>query len=150
MTDEDLWVEQRRFVLRHLREFGYGRSTMSSNVEEEAIEMVSLFKEKISKGKKGGVIVEMNEAFGVFVLNTLWKMLAGLRYDPEDKEMKQLQVLLDDLFRSISMVGALFSQFPVLITVAPEISGYKKFVNIHKSIWVFLNVSIMSSFFVDK
>ncbi|XP_039286576.1 probable cytochrome P450 303a1 [Nilaparvata lugens] len=140
VTDEDFWAEQRRFVLRHLKEFGYGRRTMSGLVEEEALQMVALFKQRIQGEKKQkGVVMEMNEAFGIFILNTLWTMLAGIRYNPEDKELKTLQCLLDDLFKSISMVGALFSQFPVLMTVAPEFSGYRKFVNIHQQIWIFLN-----------
>ncbi|RZF43611.1 hypothetical protein LSTR_LSTR017301 [Laodelphax striatellus] len=80
VTDEDFWAEQRRFVLRHLKEFGYGRRTMSGLVEEEALQMVALFKQRIEGEKKQkGVVMEMNEAFGIFILNTLWTMLAGIR-----------------------------------------------------------------------
>ena len=139
-----MWVEQRRFVLRHLREFGFGRTSMATLIEEEAQHLVEHFKkllressssqssfsrainfsckdkqkskngqiyqlvdemekntenEKVSKPMKlddvyakaedyeeirrlfqtTGVVVRMNDAFGVPVLNTLWRMMAGRR-----------------------------------------------------------------------
>lgn len=84
----------------------------------------------------------MRDAFSVPVLNTLWSMLAGIRYSPEDKELKKIQSLLTELFANIDMVGALFSQFPILRYVAPEMSGYKSFVSIHQKVWKFLRVSL--------
>lgn len=47
LTDEEFWVEQRRFVLRHLRDFGFGRRTMAELVEHEAEHLVNYFKEKV-------------------------------------------------------------------------------------------------------
>lgn len=146
MTDEEFWQEQRRFVMRYLREFGFGRNTMSELVDAEAVNLVQAFltqleKEPCSMYGKTGTIVPMRDAFSVYVLNTLWSMLAGIRYSPEDRELKSLQELLTELFASIDMVGALFSQFPFLRYVAPEKSGYKQFVSIHERLWKFMKVS---------
>ncbi|XP_050424156.1 probable cytochrome P450 303a1 [Adelges cooleyi] len=139
LTDEEFWVEQRRFVLRHLREFGFGKRTMAELVQEEAVQLVEMFKEKIANSKNGrSKIFAMRDAFSVGVLNTLWSMMASKRYDPEDKELKDLQALLTDLFANIDMVGTLFSQFPFLRYVAPDASGYTSFVNIHQRVWAFL------------
>lgn len=136
LTDEEFWQEQRRFVLRHLREFGFGRRTMAAMVEEESEDLVRMFMDKIKPAQSA--IVSMKDVFGVSVLNTLWTMMANNRYNPEDKEMKTLQNLLTDLFEHIDMVGALFSQFPFLRYVAPEFSGYNLFLNTHVKIWEFL------------
>lgn len=145
LTDEEFWVEQRRFVLRHLREFGFGKRTMAELVQEEAVQLVEDFKEKISKSKDGkGRVFEMRDAFNVGVLNTLWSMMASRRYEKEDKELKDLQALLTELFANIDMVGALFSQFPVLRYIAPESSGYTSFVNIHQRVWAFLKAELES------
>ncbi|XP_014246954.1 probable cytochrome P450 303a1 [Cimex lectularius] len=141
LTDEEFWVEQRRFVLRHLREFGFGRRTMAELVETEAEHLLSVFKENVNKGN-GKAIVEMADAFGVNVLNTLWMMMASIRYSPDDKELKKLQNLLTELFANIDMVGTLFSQFPVLRHIAPEISGYKQFIDIHQRVWTFLKTEL--------
>lgn len=149
--DDKLWVEQRRFVLRHLREFGFGRTSMATIIEDEALKLVEHFKRllqnnyeiadvrkmtminnnigqiyKLQKDPKNklnksklydefdaykdnisnrkprtvadlymkaedyaevrkvsqptGMIISMHDAFGVTVLNTLWKMMAGKRF----------------------------------------------------------------------
>ena len=142
MTDEEFWQEQRRFVLRHLREFGFGRRTMAELVEAESEQLVTGFKNKLIGSEDTGKVLEMSDAFSVNVLNTLWMMMASIRYSPEDKELKKLQNLLTELFASIDMTGALFSQFPFLIHVAPKLSGYKDFLSIHQRVWSFLGVSI--------
>lgn len=146
--DEQLWVEQRRFVLRHLRDFGFGRTSMATIIEDEALKLVEHFKKllqeagynceiadtrkpvalnnnagqiyKLQKKSKddlrksdlcdenktpnrrastvadlymkaedyaevrkvsqsAGMIMPMHDAFGVTVLNTLWRMMAGKR-----------------------------------------------------------------------
>lgn len=148
--DERLWVEQRRFVLRHLREFGFGRTSMATMIEDEALKLVEHFKKLLRDGyndeiadikkstinnntgqiyklqkdsennlklklcnefniienqvsnrktltaadlymkaedyaevrkisQSAGMIIPMHDAFGVTVLNTLWRMMAGRR-----------------------------------------------------------------------
>lgn len=142
MTDEEFWQEQKRFVLRHLKDFGFGRHTMASLVEEEAADIVNTFESIINKNGKNGEEIEMSHAFSVNVLNTLWMMMAGKRFTPQEQRLKELQFLLTDLLSSTDMVGALFSQFPVLQYLAPELSGYNKFLNLHKQLWAFLKVSL--------
>lgn len=121
-------------MLRHLREFGFGRRTMGELIEAEAAEMVTAFRKKV------GTEVAMHDAFGVYILNTLWSMMAGIRYTDDDMELKKLQSLLTELFANIDMVGCLFSQFPMLRFIAPEMSGYKQFIYIHQRVWEFLKV----------
>lgn len=144
LTDEEFWVEQRRFVLRHLREFGFGKRTMAELVQEEAMQLVDDFRAQISRsgGDGRGAVFAMRDAFSVGVLNTLWSMMASRRYEPDDRELKDLQALLTELFANIDMVGALFSQFPFLRYVAPEASGYRSFVNIHQRVWAFLRAEL--------
>lgn len=147
--DETLWVEQRRFVLKQLREFGFGRKSMAVIIEEETRWLIEHFKKLISielgskikaesakssvgcnnneeddgkiykliqadtpeksadkprakmakplkasdmyvdaneypevrrmAGSNPGIVVLMNDVFGVTVLNTLWRMMAGKR-----------------------------------------------------------------------
>jgi len=77
VTDDELWHEQRKFVLRQLRDFGFGRRTMSGLVEDEAAELVKYFRDRV---KPNGTIMPMRDAFGISVLNTLWTMLASIRY----------------------------------------------------------------------
>ena len=147
-------MEQRRFVIRHLRDFGFGRTSMLTIIEDEALKLVEHFKKmlknsynyetadarkmttinnnnigqiyKLQKDPKDklnklklydefhvlkdkisdhkprtvadlymkaedyaevrkvcqsvGMIIPMHDAFGVTVLNTLWRMMAGRRF----------------------------------------------------------------------
>ncbi|XP_015436194.1 PREDICTED: probable cytochrome P450 303a1 [Dufourea novaeangliae] len=212
IVDGNLWAEQRRFVLKHLREFGYGRKDMSTVVEEEGQCLVEHFKKlidneynnrfnlkssesrihcnnnepedgKISKLSKGnrtdesvsmnttgqyaknekplkasdlyvnaneyaevrriagsnpGMVMTMNDAFGVTVLNALWRMMAGKRFNNDDEELTYLQRILAKVMMEVDTFGAPFGHFPFLRFIAPEMSGYKSFLEAHVQIWKFL------------
>ncbi|KAG8235108.1 hypothetical protein J437_LFUL015535 [Ladona fulva] len=173
IVDGAFWQEQRRFVLRHLKDFGFGRRTMEELVQVEVAEMAKFLMSEISKGTKQGaqgeycgetvrVTVEssqqqplaaereqksegkreavlwLHDAFGVSVLNALWSMMAGVRYEPDDKELRRLQTLLTQLFATIDVTGCPFSHFPFLRYCAPGMSGYRQFVETHQNIWEFL------------
>lgn len=139
LTDGELWREQRRFLLKHLKEFGFGRRGMGEIAQSEGVYMVKDVMDLIHKNNiDGGCIIQMHNFFNTYVLNTLWTMMAGLRYNPNDPQMILLQGLLFDLFAAVDMVGCLFSHFPILSVLAPTLSGYKSFVRTHKRIWRFL------------
>lgn len=63
------------------------------------------------------------------------------RFDTGDKELTYLQRILTKLLREIDMIGAPFSHFPPLRFIAPEMSGYKSFIQTHQELWAFLKVS---------
>ncbi|CAL7933607.1 unnamed protein product [Xylocopa violacea] len=198
IVDGTFWIEQRRFVLKHLREFGFGRKSMITIVQEEAQSLVEHFKKlinneyhnRINESKiryennnqgKGQIyklikkdkenesepmdgyttsgkqlkvsdlyanadeyveiknmVIPMHDAFGVAVLNTLWRMMAGKRFNLDDKDLTYLQWILTKLMKEIDMIGAPFGHFPILRFIAPEMSGYKSFVETHQQLWKFL------------
>lgn len=49
MVDGDLWVEQRRFILRHLRDFGFGRTDMAVQIEFESAQLVKYYSQMITE-----------------------------------------------------------------------------------------------------
>ncbi|XP_048488799.1 probable cytochrome P450 303a1 [Plutella xylostella] len=142
LTDGELWKEQRKFLLRHLKEFGFGRQGMGEIAQFEATAMVKDILELIDSSPDRTAVVQMHNFFNTYILNTLWTMMAGLRYKASDPEMQVLYGLLFDLFAGIDMVGTAFSHFPVLRFLAPTLSGYKYFVRTHKRIWAFLNAEL--------
>jgi cytochrome P450 len=68
--------------------------------------------------------------------------MAGIRYNPDNEELALLQDLLNDLFKSIDMMGASFSHFPILCYVAPEASGYNRFVRCHENLYEFFRKEV--------
>lgn len=136
LVDEEFWHEQRRFFLRQLREFGFGTRNMSKLIEEEVSELVAHIENSIKFDDTN--IFRVDTLFSVHILNTLWRMMAGVRYPAQDKKMRELQSILKELLTSISMTGASFSYFPILKYLAPEKSGYNLYVMTHLRIWEFL------------
>ncbi|KAG8240025.1 hypothetical protein J437_LFUL016411 [Ladona fulva] len=169
VVDGPLWHEQRRFILRHLKDFGFARRSMEDFVQKEVTELIKYFM-KSTKGeqnqltrtpsggavsvtvesmdademskKNDGSLVWLHDAFGVSVLNTIWSMMAGVRYDPEDSELRELQAILSSLFVFISASGCAFSHFPLLRYIAPGASGYNQFIGVHQRIWKFIHREI--------
>ncbi|KAI7815647.1 cytochrome p450 [Rhyzopertha dominica] len=137
LTDSDLWREQRRFVMRQLKEFGFGRHDMSAMIEEETGKMVDHIKKQLKESDKP-IELDMGKVFSIHVLNTLWTILAGIRYNAEDRELKKLQGLLNELFVQTHMVGALFHYLPFMKFLAPNMSGYNLYLQTHKPIWEFI------------
>lgn len=114
---------------------------MSTMIEEEATLMVERIS-KMVKQNNGQITIHMNKVFGIHILNTLWTMMAGVRYSPEDKEVKNLQSLLNELFIRIDMMGTYFSHFPILRFIAPDFSGYNLYLKAHEPLWEFIQKEI--------
>ena len=75
------WTEQRRFTLRHLREFGFGKSTGEELITNEMKEFLDGLERKV------GQPTSLNKSFGVAVLNTLWMIMSGVRYEQDDPRL---------------------------------------------------------------
>ena len=75
------WVEQRRFSMRHLRDFGFGKSTGEELITNEMKEFIQGLDKNVGKP------VSINKSFSVAVLNTLWMIMSGVRYEQDDPRL---------------------------------------------------------------
>lgn len=90
------WIEQRRFALKNLRDFGFGRKSMDLIIQEEADMLIqSLLKE--NREKKEVLIVN---TFNAPIVNALWQIVASNRFDPEDEATKDIMEKLALHFKS--------------------------------------------------
>lgn len=160
-SDGHFWDIQRKFSVKILRQLGMGRSIMIQHIEREAAEMVQYFQYR----SKNGNALEMQHAFDVPVLNTLWALVAGhrsaitssviihqqdilnnlflfLRFQLEDKRLQKLVFMIHECFRVIDMTGGILNLLPCVRHFAPDLSGFRTLVNAHKPLWSFLKVKI--------
>ena len=72
-NDGDSWKSHRRFSLKTLKDFGFGKKSLESVLLEEADRMVDFFVEK----KQEPVYVQT--LFNLAILNVLWTIVAGKR-----------------------------------------------------------------------
>ena len=63
------WVEQRKFALRTLRDFGFGKSSMEEMIREE----VQLFTEEIRRSEREPF--DFINKFNMPILNALWNVM---------------------------------------------------------------------------
>lgn len=114
---------------------------MRENIETEAEFLLSDWR-KLIENSGGRATISMPDCFSVHILNTLWLMMAGIRYDADNADLKVLLALLADLFKNIDMMGTLFSHFPFMRFIAPNASGYHSFVACHTNIHKFVRQEV--------
>lgn len=65
-----------RFVLRTLKEFGFGNVTMEDIILNDAVCLTNM----IESSAKSGPIANLYTITSIAVLNSLWTLVAGSRY----------------------------------------------------------------------
>nr|AKH03509.1 cytochrome P450 3075A3 [Paracyclopina nana] len=101
------WKDHRRFLLKNLRDFGFGKTSMEEAIGEEVQKL--MVKLKASEGKPIG----LNRTFNISILNALWNILAGEKLELDDPKLLSLLKCLDDLVKTIEgPAGLLSSMLP--------------------------------------
>lgn len=93
-TEGPKWSQCRRFTMRHLRTFGLGQAIMEQQLIVEADNLVNYLLRASAKGP-----VPMHTAFDIAVLNSLWFMFAGHRFDYENEKLVEILETVHDAFR---------------------------------------------------
>ena len=123
------WIHDRRFVLRNLRDLGMGKTYLEQAIHVEAQAIVDDIK---SLGEK-----PMNppRSLRTAVLNIIWQMVAGKRYDLRSKEVDQIFNIVED-FREQSLLIFFAHFFPALnilpTTITNRFLGTDVMVNFSK------------------
>jgi hypothetical protein len=79
MSEGQPWKDQRRFCLRHLRDYGFGKSSSETLILDE-------FKELIASIRPAGVksgepwVIELDKSLNASTANVIWWMLASEPY----------------------------------------------------------------------
>ncbi|TRY78879.1 hypothetical protein TCAL_12652 [Tigriopus californicus] len=90
------WVEQRRFGLKNLKDFGFGRKSLDLVIQEEADLLIqSLLRENQEKNE-----VLIANTFNAPIVNALWQIVASNRLDPHDEATKDIMEKLELHFKS--------------------------------------------------
>ncbi|XP_065338913.1 methyl farnesoate epoxidase-like [Cloeon dipterum] len=123
-VDGELWSEQRKFTTRHLRTLGMGTNSMENIINEEVEALIRSLNDKIGQNKES-MELELHNLCDISILNTLWAVVAGKRFELEDPRLIKMFKLQHASFRAIDMSGGLLNQMPFLRHVMPERTGYK-------------------------
>ncbi|XP_014487656.1 PREDICTED: methyl farnesoate epoxidase-like [Dinoponera quadriceps] len=119
-TDGDVWREQRRFTLRTLKQFGFGKITMEDIILNDAVALVN----KVESMAASGPITNLHNITSIAVLNSLWTLVAGSRFELENPKLTKILSVLDDVVRNSNVTGGILTQFPLLRYIMPETTGF--------------------------
>eukprot|EP00092_Neocalanus_flemingeri_P003772 GFUD01004058.1.p1 GENE.GFUD01004058.1~~GFUD01004058.1.p1 ORF type:complete len:486 (-),score=123.42 GFUD01004058.1:441-1898(-) len=91
-TEGSHWSRQRRFGLKTLKDFGFGKKSLEETMN---IEVEEILKEFLSK--KGDFKIGMD--FNVPIINILWQLVAGNRFSKDDPEGMEMVASVCKMFK---------------------------------------------------
>ena len=86
------WQQLRRFTLKTLKEFGFGKAGMQELVMEEV-------KHFLAHLKESNTTVDMSGQLPLPILNSLWRVAVGERFNYDDPRLISIMERLGSLFR---------------------------------------------------
>jgi hypothetical protein len=100
------WKEQRRFALHHLRNLGFGKSSM----EEKIIDEINYLTKEIDE--TDGNAVDVRKYYSRSVLNNINSLIFGHRLEYDDKDRQMFDEILEP-DPNLNLIGIL-AFFPAL------------------------------------
>lgn len=97
-NDGPEWQEQRRFALRHLRDFGFGRTSSEGLIQEEIHELMEDIRSKSSNHPNR--LVNFKAMFNLSLINILWALVGGERFKRGDARLTHLIDIVEKFIRS--------------------------------------------------
>ncbi|CAL8092448.1 unnamed protein product [Orchesella dallaii] len=120
-SEGELWETHRRFLLRQLRDFGFGKSAMETLIMEEVQETLQRFMQQVGKP-----VSQIRQTFRLAVVNSLWTILTSQRFNQDDPKLIKLAFNTTQAINDVIESGSLVLFLPWLRHIIPKLSGYTK------------------------
>lgn len=130
-VDGPLWVEQRSFAVRHLRQAGYGKVQMDNHIRDECKDLINHISSLNGSPTWPGSFLAPS------IVSVLWYLTASKKLERTDKKLNRLLELLQQRSKAFDMCGGMLSQMPWLRFIAPEKTGYNMICNLNKELHAF-------------
>ncbi|OAD51864.1 hypothetical protein WN48_04274 [Eufriesea mexicana] len=131
-TDTDVWHSQRRFSLKTLKQFGFGKRSTEHILQNDAITLTNVIMELT----KNGGITNIRSIISAAIVSNLWLLIDGTKFDigTENSNLNEAIHIVKDLIRSGNVSGGILNQFPFLRHLFPNLTGFSIFVERQKRV----------------
>ena len=139
ITDGEEWQEQRRFCFKTLKNFGFGKSSLETIMQEEIKKFCSELRQECQEGS-----VDLSHRFNVMVISILWRIIGGKSFDYQDKSFVELVSHLNKGFSAIAPTPklAILFAFPFLRKLFPKWTGFDVLKRGYHGVYDFLEKEI--------
>ena len=105
LLDPDIspfWKDQKRFVLKSLRDYGFGKKS-EQNIQEESKTLVNFISSKIEPKEDFFI----KDIFNIPVVNVIWRMVANRTFQMEGSEGQMFVETLEEILSKRDMKTAI-------------------------------------------
>ncbi len=139
LVDGDFWAVQKRFTLRHMRQFGFATRSMESLIKQEVELLLEEMKRQLDDD---GNIFEFKNYFNISLVNTLWLMLASARFEHDDPRLRALVELFNVVGRSGDIVRVAFPCPAILMKLVTRLFPKMGRMDLLTEVWKFIDVTL--------
>jgi cytochrome P450 len=105
------WREQRRFLLRNLRDFGFGKSEMEDTLLDEIEKLCNEYKKLVGKP------VCLDNTLNLSIVNALWAILVGEKLPLNDPKILKIVTSFNKIVKESTGAGQLAAILPPSIVL---------------------------------
>ncbi|KAJ6644313.1 Farnesoate epoxidase [Pseudolycoriella hygida] len=135
------WIDVRSYAKKILKEFGYGKvKIMGQSLLDSANQLVDGIKMELLDSTDGFFSVESHK-FSIHVMNVLWSLVGGYKFDSNDILLKRNMECVDKAFDIIGHRN-LYNMFPFLKNWFPKQVNYPQHLELHREIHDFTKILI--------
>lgn len=124
-ADGERWSSQRSFVVKHLRNLGFGKDKMQEMIRDELGDILLML-------ESAGSHVEVGKSLSCAVISILWNLTAGSRIKKNDIRLEKILNLLKKRSKIFDTAGGILNMYPWLRFIIPEKCGYKLMMQINE------------------
>ena len=131
LSSGEEWKDQRRFIIRHLKDLGMGKSRMESQIQEEVAKLCS------ELAKEVDTTMDLNWRFNISSVNALWVILAGEKLDLKDERLHKIVSSIEKVVRNSQVSSLAAILFPTLFKIlSPRYARARETFEVARSLMV--------------
>jgi len=120
-TEGSQWSRQRRFGLKTLKDFGFGKQSLEETINIEVEETLNSF---LSTNED----FYLSTNFNVPIINILWQLVAGSRFTEDDPEGMEMVASVNKVFKCLMKMELVPLK---LLKMFPRVTEYEDNVKIY-------------------